>query len=86
MKAKYDDISVELTPRYVAALIEIMVAECEMMAQQDPGNSDCWTWGRCFVGDLASVNGLDFHYGGDEDKPDDGLGDFAVLVVCETLN
>ena len=69
MKAQYDTEEIEITPRFKAALIELMKAECEMMAEHEPERAECWTWGHCEIGDLANSNGLRFQYGGDEDKP-----------------
>ncbi len=78
MKVKYDEEELELTPRFYDALVEAMCAECEMMAKAKSHNADCWTWGRCEISDLAASNGIAFYFGGEEDQPDDGLGDFAV--------
>ena len=79
MKAKYDQEDIEITTRFDNALIELMQAECEMMQQNEPDHADCWTWGRCRVGDLAYLQGLSCSYGGEEDKPLDGLGDFGII-------
>lgn len=79
MIAKYDDEQVELTERFVNALIELMQAECEMMAKFD--SAEFWTWGRCTVIDLAISGGTEFSFGGDDDLPSDGLGKFAVVVT-----
>ena len=58
-----------------------MAAECEMMAAQDNGEyADCWTWGRCIIGNLSDDANLLFHYGGPADQPDDGLGNFGVTT------
>lgn len=67
MNAKYDTETIKLTPRFIKALEELMAAECEMMAKAEPENAECWTWGKCEVGDLCKQKGLDFTYGGDED-------------------
>jgi len=83
MKIKYDQEEVELTARFENALIELMKAECEMMALAEPHMKRCWTWGRCTVGDLAYVKGLSFVYGGDDDKQIDGLGDFGIIYSEE---
>ena len=83
MKVKYDEKELELTPRFYDALVEVMRAECEMMTKVESHNADCWTWGRCEVSNLATANGLAFHFGGEVDKPDDGLGDFAVKMKKE---
>lgn len=78
MEAKFDTEAIELSPRFIQALLELMMAECEMMQAREPKLAHHWTWGRCTVNDLASLNGLEFEYGGDEDMPDDGLGRFAA--------
>lgn len=62
--ARYDTEELELTPRYVEALKELMRAEMEMMRLHEPDTADCWTWGICEVGDLASARGLSFEFGG----------------------
>jgi len=80
MKVRYDDQELELAPRVIAALKELMAAECEMMADTDWAYSDCWEWGRCVVGDMSSASPLTFEYGSNEDPHDDGLGNFAVIV------
>lgn len=69
MKTKYDTEEIEITPRFKAALVELMKAECEMMAKNEPDNAECWTWGHCEIGDLCTYRGLQFQFGGDEDKP-----------------
>lgn len=69
MKAKYDTEEITITPRFKAAIIALMKAECEMMAKNDPENAECWTWGHCEIHDLATFRGLQFQFGGDEDKP-----------------
>ncbi len=69
MKAIYDTKQIEVTPRFKAALIELMKAQCEMMAKNEPENAECWTWGHCEIHDLSHFNGLQFQFGGDEDKP-----------------
>jgi len=81
MTFKYDETNIDLTPRVVAALIELMTAKCEMMIKQDSGYADCWVWGRCLVGDLSEQAAFTFIYGGVEDQPDDDLGEFAVLGI-----
>lgn len=69
MKALYDTEEIKVTPRFKAALIELMKAQCEMMQENEPDMSECWTWGICEVGDIATARGLQFEFGGDEDKP-----------------
>lgn len=79
MNAKYDDTTIRITPRFRKALEELLAAECEMMAKNDPTHADCWTWGRCEIQDLSSERGLCFTFGGDEDKPEGKR--FAVTVA-----
>lgn len=67
--AKYDTENLVLTERYKSALNELMAAELEMMREHEPDMADCWEWGVCHVGDLARKDGLEFTYGGNEDKP-----------------
>lgn len=69
---------IRTTERYQAALIELLRAEVEMMCQHDPDWAETWTWGRVRVVDLANSRGLEFEFGGDEDMPNDGLGQFAI--------
>jgi len=66
MHAKYDDETVRITPRFRKALEELMAAECEMMAKNDPKYADCWTWGHCEIADLCRMDGLRFTFGGDD--------------------
>lgn len=83
MNIRYDDTEFEATPRFVAALIELMEAHCAMMAQAEPQYAHCWTWGRCRVGDVSTHVGTTFEYGGDADMPGDGLGAFAVVSLID---
>lgn len=71
MTSKYDTEPLKVTPRYTEALKQLMWAKMEMMRLHDPAMADCWTWGVCTVGDLATPGGLHFEYGADEDKPTD---------------
>lgn len=68
---KYDTEEIKPTARFTEALKELMRAEMEMMQIAEPETADCWTWGICEVGDLASAKGLRFEFGGEEDKPDE---------------
>ena len=68
MKAQYDTEEIKITPRFKAALIELMKAKCEMMAINEPDNPYCWTWRICELGDPAKSCGLQFEFGGDENK------------------
>ena len=70
MKAKYDTEEITITPRFKAALIELMKAECGMMAKNAPEYANCWTWGHCEIHDLAHTNGLQFQFGGDKEMPE----------------
>ena len=82
MKVRYDTEELELTPRMEAALVELMKAQCEMMAEHEPDGAWCWEEGRCYVGDLASSRGLTFCYGAKGDF-DDGRFGFVVLPAIE---
>ncbi len=79
MKVRYDDITIVLTERFKAALREVMASECDMMGSRGR-YSHCWTWGRATVLDLSTKGGIEFEFGGDDDLPDDGLGDFAIIA------
>lgn len=80
MKALYDQQPIELTDRFVAALKELLLAELEMMRQNEPDQAHCWTWGICRINDLANMRGLDFEFGGEEDRPAE-LQDFERVKV-----
>lgn len=70
MKTTYDqEIIVQVSDDFIQALHDLMRAEMKMMISAEPENADCWTWGVCAVGDLASSKHLVFEYGGNEDKP-----------------
>ena len=78
VQVRYDDVDwFPLPPSAEAGLILYMTSVCAAMREHDPENADCWTWGRCYIGDLAQRD-PQFQFGGDEDAPTDGLGDFAV--------
>ena len=79
MKTKWEGDEVEVSARFLAAVVELMEAECEMMGTAKGFEMTDWTWGRCRLGDLSTNKSLEFTFGGDEDLPDDGLGRFAVL-------
>ncbi len=79
--ARYDTEELKLTPRFVEALKELMWAEMEMMRSHEPDMADCWTWGKCEVGDISGPAGLAFEFGGDDDKPDDFPEGTDVWVV-----
>ena len=80
---RYDDHTIELTPRVVEALREYMRAVCEMMAEREPENADCWKWGRCVIGDMSNVGCLEVDFGGlDEDVPPDT---FVVVSEANSL-
>lgn len=78
MKVKNDETEVGLTPRFIAALIEAMKAECEMMAAID-GDPKIWAAGRCYIRDLSSSVGITRRFGPRSEFANDGLGDFAVV-------
>lgn len=79
MKAHYDGTPVELPEYFIDALVALMKAECKMMSEaiDDP---KYWKAGRAYVKNLAYNSGIEFIYGCLEDF-DDGLGDFAVVVL-----
>jgi hypothetical protein len=77
---KYDTEKVEPTDRFIEAVQELMRAEMEMMRLHEPEMADCWTWGVCILGDIATRKGLNFEYGGDEDKPDYMPENMDVMV------
>ena len=66
----YDQIELIETERFIAALEEVMRANMEMMIKSDPEYADCWTWGVCYLPDLA-ISDISFEYGGEADKPED---------------
>ena len=82
MKAKYDDITVTVSRAFIAALRDLMQAEMNMMRRAEPRNAECWTWGKCTIGDLASVQGLEFEFGGDQDMPQDVTPRRRLVVVA----
>ena len=77
----FDDIHAGATPELDKSLCDFMRAVCDIMKGADDAKPDCWTWGRCVVGDLSHAEALSFLYGGDDDHPADGRGDFAVLYA-----
>jgi hypothetical protein len=83
MKAYYDQKPVKLTDEFVTAIERLIEAELDMMQQHEPEMADCWTWGACYVDDLARSRGLFFQFGGDEDKPDWVHGRAQVLTKDE---
>lgn len=68
---KYDTEEIKPTKRFIKAIEELLRAEIEMMRLHDIDkyDQDCWAWGICTVRDLAAVRGLEFEFGGEEDKP-----------------
>ena len=61
MLIRYGDELVQATPRFIAALEELMEAELEMM-RRHRGDSTFWAWGRCIVHNLASPTApYEFH-------------------------
>ena len=74
-----------MNDRMKAALIELMKAECEMLALTFPFLSDQFAWGRVRVGDLArNEDRFVFEYGGKGDHP--GGDDFVVTFKAACLN
>ncbi len=67
---------IKLTPRFRAALEEVIRAELEMMQP-----SELWKWGQVTIKDLASSVGLQWEFGADEDKPEEMKGDARVIVA-----
>lgn len=80
---KEDPREFTLTPRFMAALVEVLKSEVSMMREQDSKYAECWHWGRCYVRDLCG--GIRFEFGAEEDMPKDGLGQFAVAPELERL-
>jgi len=79
MQITYDrETIVQVSDEFVKALHDLMRAEMKMMIAAEPDTADCWTWGICTVGDLASSKHLLFEYGGDEDKPEGMEADVMV--------
>ena len=81
MKARFDETQITLTPAYKKALIDLMKAECEMMAKNDIDGNEYWYWGRCTIENLSAATGLSFEFGEKSDMPKDGKGRFAILVA-----
>ncbi len=71
IKGYYDGEEITITEGYIDALKNLMLEELMMMQKAHPDFADCWSWGKCTVGDLAGMKRLDFEYGGEEDKPED---------------
>lgn len=68
--AKYDQERLDITPRFVESIKELMKAEMEMMREHEPRFAYCWTWGKCTIGDISTLRrGLQFEFGSEEDKP-----------------
>lgn len=79
MKARFDDIDLDLPDSAIDGIKAYLKGVAVAAVRADPARADCWTWGRAYVSDLCTSRGLDCRWGGDEDKPDDGLGSFAVV-------
>lgn len=77
MKVRHDEELIELTAAYEEALINLLREECKM--HRDIEGPECWTWGRAYISDLANAGGIERTFGGDDCRPDDGLGDFAIV-------
>ena len=80
IKGFYDGKIITITPAYIQALKNLIIEKLLMMREGDAEYADCWTWGECEVGDLASNVGLSFQYGGEEDKPKYMRGVARVIV------
>lgn len=64
-----------LTSDYIEALLDFMQAHCAMI-----GNSEPLSWGRAYVGDVASGGDVRFVYGTDNNEIPDGISArFAVV-------
>ena len=85
MKATYDGAPLELTERFQAALRELVRAELEMMRNHDRSFADCWTWGVVTIQDLATADGLEFEFGGDNDRPTWLKGDAGIRCPNEAV-
>ena len=81
--AKYDKEEIELTPRFIEAIQELLSAELEMMREQQQEDAECWTWGICEISDLSDSNGLSFQFGGDDYKPDILIGSGVNVMAIE---
>jgi len=81
MKAQYDEELIELTEGFLYAVELLMKEKVTMMKDAVPEYAECWHWGRCKISALASHGGMQFNYGGIDDMPDDGGGQFAVIVA-----
>lgn len=81
MRAKYDDIEVEVSDAYIEALHSIMASMMEMMRKAEPSRADCWVWGRARIEDLCSCYPVSFEYGSAEDKPDGLTTETGVTVL-----
>ena len=79
MQTTYDqETIVQVSDEFIKALHDLMRAEMKMMIVADPEDADCWAWGICTVGDLASSTHLVFEYGGNDDKPEGMESDVMV--------
>lgn len=81
MKARYDGDLIELTDGFMYAIELLMKENVAMMKAGDPEYAGCWYWGRCEIRDMSSSGAIRFFYGGIEDMPDDGGGQFALIVA-----
>lgn len=76
--ANWDGGPVKVTPRFMAALKELALAEIEMMSKLH--GSDFWSWAKVEVGDLANIGWLRMEFGGDDDKPK-GMKDQVSIEI-----
>lgn len=63
MKVKNDDSELVLTKDFIAAVKNMMFETIIMMRVRKPEFRDCWVVGACEITDMASADGMSFHYG-----------------------
>ncbi|WP_064603671.1 hypothetical protein [Photobacterium sp. J15] len=80
--ARYHNLKIKLTPRYIEALHELMEAELEMMKDQDKGYAECWSWGVCTVRNFSKPNHLHFEFGDEESRPKGMSWNTCVREKC----
>lgn len=81
MRAKYDDIEVDLCDAYIEALHSAMASMMYMMRKAEPSRADCWVWGQAVIERLDSCYPVRFEYGSAEDKPE-GLTTATGVTVA----
>ncbi len=73
--------TIKLTPRYIDALKEVILAEIKMMQNNNLHMSkEDWTWGEVVIENLSCSSGLSWTFGGEEDKPDGMVGKARVII------